>query len=195
MKLKVYALAICFTVTAAGATTAGSAALGSRPSGPAPGPPRSRRPSRRRRATTASRSELEPLPSPTSIDRPGPVGSGRSSSPKRAPAARRLGVTGAAGGPQLRPASSCTCRADDLHQLSVPVLGCIQTLGVVNLASPLFHGCYDWHSGVHAYYALYDIARHTGNDIFSLLLTTTFAPELVNPELQYAIRSRPSQLG
>lgn len=76
-------------------------------------------------------------------------------------------------------------RTDDLYQLSVPVLACIQTQGVVNLPSPLFHGCYDWHSGVHAFYALYDIARHTGNDIFSLAANNDLKPELVPAELQY----------
>src|SRR5262249_32557465 len=54
-----------------------------------------------------------------------------------------------------------------LNALSRPIEDCLPRYGTgaqgINADSPMFHGCWDWHSAVHAAYALYSIYRHTGD--------------------------------
>ena len=51
----------------------------------------------------------------------------------------------------------------ELRTLSVPILKCIVRYDTSN---PAFHGCIDWHSAVHATFALHAISRLTGADSY-----------------------------
>jgi lysophospholipase L1-like esterase len=76
-----------------------------------------------------------------------------------------------------------------LRALSRPVMDCIQRYGTgaqgANADSPMFHGCWDWHSAVHAAWALYSIYRHTGDPQFLQAVEAQVKPELMNAELNY----------
>jgi hypothetical protein len=55
----------------------------------------------------------------------------------------------------------------DLQALAVPIRNCTTNTTTyyssVDAASPIFHFCYDWHSGVHAVWALHVIGRMTAD--------------------------------
>ncbi len=54
----------------------------------------------------------------------------------------------------------------------------------------MFHGCFDWHSCVHAVWALHAIAERTGEEIFLDAATQQARTELVDAELAY-LRDNP----
>jgi hypothetical protein len=50
-----------------------------------------------------------------------------------------------------------------LEALAPPILECFQRRdSLIDPLSPIFHGCLDWHSAVHAAYSHYAISRRTG---------------------------------
>lgn len=51
-------------------------------------------------------------------------------------------------------------REDALRALAAPITGCVAR---DDTEHPVFDGCIDWHSSVHATYALHAISRHTGD--------------------------------
>src|SRR5215467_12590367 len=80
-------------------------------------------------------------------------------------------------------------RLDMLRGLSRPIEDCLPRYGTgaqgANADSPMFHGCWDWHSAVHAAYSLYSIYRHTGDPSYRTFVETQVRPELFNAELNY----------
>lgn len=76
-------------------------------------------------------------------------------------------------------------RADMLKQLAPPILDCLPKVDTTNPKSPMFHGCVDWHSAVHASYSLYSIYRHTGDKKYLDAVEAVLRPELVQQELAY----------
>jgi DUF2891 family protein len=54
-------------------------------------------------------------------------------------------------------------REDSLRALSPPILS---ALGRHDTASPIFHGCFDWHSAVHGVYSLYAIHHRTSEALY-----------------------------
>jgi hypothetical protein len=73
-------------------------------------------------------------------------------------------------------------REDLLRELSPPILSAV---GNEDTPSPLFHGCFDWHSAVHGVYALYAIYDRTGEDLYLEAAAQHVQPELVQDELRY----------
>ena len=64
--------------------------------------------------------------------------------------------------------------------------------------SPMFDGCYDWHSAVHAAYSLHVLYRETGNPRYLEIFESKNSPERVTAELQYmrtTIRERENPYG
>jgi hypothetical protein len=51
-------------------------------------------------------------------------------------------------------------REDWLRALAVPISACV---AMNDTEHPVFNGCIDWHSAVHATYALHAVYRHTGD--------------------------------
>jgi len=73
-------------------------------------------------------------------------------------------------------------REDLLHALAPPILS---ALGNDDTPSPIFHGCYDWHSAVHGIYSLYAIHRRTGDDLYLEAARQHVRSELVAAELEH----------
>jgi hypothetical protein len=73
-------------------------------------------------------------------------------------------------------------REELLHTLAPPILS---GLGNDDTPSPIFHGCFDWHSAVHGVYALYAIHRRTGDDLYLEAARQHARPELVGAELEH----------
>jgi hypothetical protein len=73
-------------------------------------------------------------------------------------------------------------REELLHTLAPPILSAV---GNEDTPSPIFHGCWDWHSAVHGIYSLYAIHRRTGDDLYLEAARQHARPELVAAELQY----------
>jgi len=73
-------------------------------------------------------------------------------------------------------------REDLLRELSPPILSAV---GNEDTPSPLFHGCFDWHSAVHGVYSLYAIYDRTGQDLYLEAAAQHARPELVQDELRY----------
>ena len=73
-------------------------------------------------------------------------------------------------------------REELLHLLAPPILS---ALGNDDTPSPIFHGCFDWHSAVHGVYSLYAIHRRTGDDLYLEAARQHVRPELVAAELQH----------
>jgi hypothetical protein len=69
-----------------------------------------------------------------------------------------------------------------LHTLAPPILSAV---GNHDTPSPMFHGCYDWHSAVHGVYSLYALYRRTGSDLYLEAAQQHVRPELVDAELEY----------
>jgi DUF2891 family protein len=73
-------------------------------------------------------------------------------------------------------------RAQLLHTLAPPILSAV---GNDDTPSPMFHGCFDWHSAVHGVYSLYALYRRTGCDFYLEAAQQHVRPELVEAELDY----------
>jgi hypothetical protein len=73
-------------------------------------------------------------------------------------------------------------RQEHLHALAPPILSAV---GNDDTPSPIFHGCWDWHSAVHGVYSLYAIHRRTGDDLYLEAALQHARPELVAAELEY----------
>jgi Protein of unknown function (DUF2891) len=78
--------------------------------------------------------------------------------------------------------SLSAAREDLLRELSPPILSAV---GNEDTPSPLFHGCFDWHSAVHGVYSLYAIYDRTGEDLYLEAAAQHARPELVADELRY----------
>jgi hypothetical protein len=73
-------------------------------------------------------------------------------------------------------------REERLHTLAPVILSAV---GNDDTPSPIFHGCWDWHSAVHGVYALYTLYRRTGCDLYMEAAGQHARPELVDAELEY----------
>jgi hypothetical protein len=73
-------------------------------------------------------------------------------------------------------------REELLHTLAPPILS---GLGNDDTPSPIFHGCFDWHSAVHGVYSLYAIHRRTGDNLYLEAARQHARPELVEAELEH----------
>jgi hypothetical protein len=69
-----------------------------------------------------------------------------------------------------------------LHTLAPPILSAV---GNHDTPSPIFHGCFDWHSAVHGVYSLYALYRRTRCDLYLEAARQHARPELVGAELDY----------
>lgn len=76
-------------------------------------------------------------------------------------------------------------KASMASALSKPVFDCVRnTSHSVNRQSPLFNTCVDWHSAVHAYYALYATSKISGNTTGASLADQHFSSG-IDRELAY----------
>lgn len=76
-------------------------------------------------------------------------------------------------------------KASMASALSKPVFDCVRnTSHSVNRQSPLFNTCVDWHSAVHAYYALYATSKMSGNTTGASLADQHFSSG-IDRELAY----------
>jgi hypothetical protein len=73
-------------------------------------------------------------------------------------------------------------RENLLRDFSVPILA---SVGREDTPSPMFHGCFDWHSAVHGVWSLYAIHERTGDDLYLDAAAQHVRPELVPAELEY----------
>jgi hypothetical protein len=76
-------------------------------------------------------------------------------------------------------------REELFHLLAPPILSAV---GREDTPSPIFHGCFDWHSAVHGLYSLYAIHRRTGADLYLEAARQHSSPLLVAAELRYMQR-------
>ncbi|MDQ3958554.1 MAG: DUF2891 domain-containing protein [Actinomycetota bacterium] len=69
-------------------------------------------------------------------------------------------------------------RVELLETLSPAFVSCFKRRdSAVDPLSPIFHGCIDWHSAVHAAYSHHVLYRRTGDDEFMRLIDDQFAPQ------------------
>jgi hypothetical protein len=68
-----------------------------------------------------------------------------------------------------------------LHALSEPILACV---GKQDTEHPAFHGCIDWHSAVHATWALHALHRMTGEPAYLAAANAVLDPTGVAGELE-----------
>ncbi|MBJ7597035.1 DUF2891 family protein [Candidatus Nephthysia bennettiae] len=73
-------------------------------------------------------------------------------------------------------------REELLRSLSLPILSAVVRK---DTSSPIFHGCYDWHSAVHGLYSLYAIYQRTGDDLYLEAAQQVALQELVADELRH----------
>jgi hypothetical protein len=73
-------------------------------------------------------------------------------------------------------------REELLHTLAPPILSAV---GNDDTPSPIFHGCFDWHSAVHGVYSLYAIHRRTGDALYLEAARQHARPELIPAELEF----------
>lgn len=71
-------------------------------------------------------------------------------------------------------------REDHLRALGVPILACVAKQDTQH---PVFNGCIDWHSAVHATYALHAIYRHTGDASYLAAAEVKLTPAGLDAEL------------
>jgi hypothetical protein len=76
-------------------------------------------------------------------------------------------------------------RTDMLEELSRPIEHCFAQHDDVDPNSPMFDGCWDWHSAVHAAYSLHLIYRETGDERYLAAAEAKIDPARVADELQY----------
>lgn len=67
-----------------------------------------------------------------------------------------------------------------LYALSEPILACV---GNRDTEHPAFHGCIDWHSAVHATWALHALYRMTGEPAYLAAADAVLEPDAVAGEL------------
>lgn len=68
-----------------------------------------------------------------------------------------------------------------LEELAPAFVSCFQRRdSLIDPLSPIFHGCLDWHSAVHAAYSHLVLHRRTGKDGYLDLLNDQFAPQGVS---------------
>lgn len=66
-------------------------------------------------------------------------------------------------------------------ELSTAFVSCFQRRdSLIDPLSPIFHGCLDWHSAVHAAYSHHVVYRRTGDEGFLDLVEAQFAPQGVS---------------
>ena len=73
-------------------------------------------------------------------------------------------------------------REDLLRTLSPSILSAV---GRRDTPSPIFHGCFDWHSAVHGVYSLYAIYQRTGDELYLEAAEQHARVDLVAGELDY----------
>ncbi|MDQ4024721.1 MAG: DUF2891 domain-containing protein [Actinomycetota bacterium] len=74
-----------------------------------------------------------------------------------------------------------TDRVELLETLAPAFVSCFKRRdSAIDPLSPIFHGCLDWHSAVHAAYSHHVLYRRTGDDEFMRLIDDQFAPEGVS---------------
>ncbi len=73
-------------------------------------------------------------------------------------------------------------RKELLRRLSPPILSAVVRQ---DTPSPIFHGCFDWHSAVHGVYSLYAIYQRTGDDLYLEAAEQQARSDLVTAELRY----------
>jgi hypothetical protein len=72
-------------------------------------------------------------------------------------------------------------RAELLETLSPAFVSCFKRRdSAIDPLSPIFHGCLDWHSAVHAAYSHHVLYRRTGDETFLRLIDDQFAPNGVS---------------
>lgn len=71
-------------------------------------------------------------------------------------------------------------REQALRALAAPILGCVQR---DDTEHPVFDGCIDWHSSVHATYALHAVSRHTGDPRYREVAEAKLTPAGLAAEL------------
>ena len=67
-------------------------------------------------------------------------------------------------------------RAKLLETLAPAFVDCFARDSLVDPGSPIFHGCYDWHSAVHAAYSHYVVYRRTNKERYLNLVNEQIAP-------------------
>jgi hypothetical protein len=91
-----------------------------------------------------------------------------------------------------------TNRTAMLKELGVPIEHCYAQQDDVDPDSPMFDGCFDWHSAVHAAYSLHLLYRETGDAGYLEAAEAKIKPEAVADELEYmrtTIRNRENPYG
>lgn len=78
-------------------------------------------------------------------------------------------------------------RTDMLRELAGPIEACFARHDpfLPGYTSPMFNGCVDWHSSVHAAYSLYTIYGETGDTRYLDAVEAKVKDELVPAELEY----------
>ena len=91
------------------------------------------------------------------------------------------GPSAALAAPAAKPAGWEGFTADReglLQKLAPAFVSCFQRRdSLIDPLSPVFHGCLDWHSAVHAAYSHHVLYRRTGDDGFMSLVNDQFAPQ------------------
>ena len=85
----------------------------------------------------------------------------------------------AAPSPQLAGWKGFTAdRQELLKKLAPAFVSCFQRRdSLIDPLSPVFHGCLDWHSAVHAAYSHHVLYRRTGDETFMSLVDAQFEPQ------------------
>lgn len=72
-----------------------------------------------------------------------------------------------------------------LNQLADAPSKCITDRSLKNAASPMFGNCFDWHSDVHAHWALYAVTGHTGDAKWAQASEADLNLGRISAELRY----------
>lgn len=76
-------------------------------------------------------------------------------------------------------------RTGMLEELATPIENCFPLHDRTDAGSPMFDGCYDWHSAVHAAYSLHVLYGVTGDRRYLAAAEAKIKPEKVADELAY----------
>jgi len=82
-------------------------------------------------------------------------------------------------------------REDHLRALAEPILACVARS---DTPSPVFDGCYDWHSAVHGHWALLALGRVLGDEGFTEAAELSFTAEGVAAELDAVEAGRADEI-